>query len=55
MAQSVTRVGNTTTPSAPQSDIDVDNTTAGGDITHGGMIPGGLAVRRNLQVLLHDP
>ena len=50
MAQSVTRLGNTTTPSAPQSDIDVDNTTAGGDITHGGisMIPGDLAVRRNL-------
>ena len=58
MAQSVSRSGNSTEPALPQSDIEVNSATAGGDTDRrGGTIPGGrdlsgdMAVRRNLQVM----
>ena len=54
MAQSDARVGISTTPSTPLRDIEVYTANAGGDTSHGGVIPGGrvlsgdLAVRRIL-------
>ena len=55
MAQSSTRDGNSTGPSLHLDDIGDDSANAGGDtLAHGGMIPGGMAVRRNLHPQLLD-
>ena len=49
MAQSSTRDGNRTGPSLHLDGVGADPANAGGDtLAHGGMIPGGMAVRRNL-------